>query len=62
MHILLAVLGIMGAAAFWWYRIKYMSEAAGEVADTVGRVRGKMRRDKLRKKAAVAPVAASWAR
>ena len=36
MHILLAILGIMGAAAFWWYRFKYMSEAAGEGADARG--------------------------
>lgn len=57
MHILVAVLGIFAAAAFWWYRLKYMSDAANEVADAVGRVRGNMRRDTLRRKAAIAPVA-----
>lgn len=57
MHILVAVIGIFAAAAFWWYRLKYMSDAANEVADAVGKVRGNMRRNKLRKKAAIAPVA-----
>ncbi len=58
MHILLAVIGIFAAAAFWWYRLKYMSEAANEVADAVGRVRGNLRRNTLRRKAAIAPVTA----
>ncbi len=58
MHIILAVFGVLGVAAFWWYRLKYMSEAASEVADAVGRVRGSLRRSKLRKKAALSPVTA----
>jgi uncharacterized tellurite resistance protein B-like protein len=58
MHILIAAIGLMGAAAFWWYRVKYMSEAASEVADAVGRVRGSVRRKKLRKQAALSPLTA----
>jgi uncharacterized tellurite resistance protein B-like protein len=58
MHILIAVFGIMAAGAFWWYRLKMMNDAAGEVASQVGRVQGHFRRQKLRKKAAVSPVAA----
>lgn len=58
MHILLAIFGVMAAGAFWWYRLKYMSDAANEVASQVGKVQGHFRRQKLRKKAAVAPVAA----
>lgn len=58
MHIILAVFGVLGAAAFWWYRLKIMSEAASEAADAIGKVRGSLRRSKLRKKAALAPVAA----
>jgi hypothetical protein len=58
MPFLIAVVGILGAAAVWWYRVKYMSQAAGELADAVGRVQGTLRRGKLRKKAALAPVAA----
>jgi NADH dehydrogenase/NADH:ubiquinone oxidoreductase subunit G len=58
MHILLAILGVMGVAAFWWYRLKFMGQAANEVADAVGRVQGNIRRSKLRKKAALAPITA----
>ncbi|MEO9336274.1 hypothetical protein ABFT80_02390 [Mesorhizobium sp. SB112] len=58
MHILIAVVGLMGAAAFWWYRVKYMSEAANEVVDAVGRVRGSIKRKKLRKQAALSPLTA----
>lgn len=58
MPFILAVLGAMAFAAVWWYRLKYMSEAANEVADAVGRVQGRFRRNKLRKKAAMAPITA----
>jgi hypothetical protein len=58
MHIFLAVLAILGGAAIWWYRVKYMSQAAGEIVDAVGRMQGSLRRDKLRKKAALSPIAA----
>jgi len=58
MHIVIAILGAMGIAVFWWYRLKFMSEAASEAADAVGRVQGHFRRNKLRKKAAIAPITA----
>ncbi len=58
MHIVLAVVGLIGAAAFWWYRLKYMSDAANEAVDAVGRVQGHFRRGKLRKKSALAPISA----
>lgn len=58
MPFLVALLGALGVAVFWWYRLKYMGEAANDAADAVGRVQGYFRRNKLRKKAAVAPVAA----
>lgn len=58
MHILVIVLGLLGGAAFWWYRVRYMSEAAGEVVDAVGRVRGSFRRKKLRQQAGLSPLAA----
>ncbi len=48
----------MGAAAFWWYRLKYLGDAANEAVDAVGRVRGHFRRKKLRAKAAESPVVA----
>jgi hypothetical protein len=56
MHILLGLFGLIAFAAIWWYRIKFMSEAAGEAADAIGRVQSKIRRDKMRKKSAVAPI------
>lgn len=58
MHILLAILGILGVGAFWWYRLKFMGEAASEVADAVGSMQGNIRRSKLRKKAALSPITA----
>ena len=58
MHILLAALGLMGVAAFWWYRLKMMNDAAGEVADVLGRIQGQFRRKRLRRQAAVAPLTA----
>ena len=58
MHIVIAVLGVLVAAAFWWYRVKHMGQAAGEIVDAVGRVQGTIRRGTLRKKAAMAPVTA----
>ncbi|TIS30185.1 MAG: hypothetical protein E5W95_36180, partial [Mesorhizobium sp.] len=48
----------LGAAAFWWYRMKAMNDAAREVADVVGRVQGKIRRKRLRKQAALSPLTA----
>src|SRR4029079_3745560 len=58
MPILIAVLGVLGAAAFWWYRVKHMGQAAGEIVDAVGRAQGTLRRGALRKKAALAPITA----
>lgn len=58
MHIVVAIIGILGAAAFWWYRMQGIGQAASEVADVAGRVRGQFRRNAMRKKAAVAPVTA----
>ncbi|WP_352817778.1 hypothetical protein [Mesorhizobium sp. M0898] len=53
-----AAIGLLGAAAFWWYRLKTMNDAAREVADVVGRVQGNVRRKKLRKQAALSPLTA----
>jgi uncharacterized tellurite resistance protein B-like protein len=56
--LILALMGIVGGAVFWWYRMKATNDAANEVFDAVGRVRGNMRRGKIRKKAAMAPISA----
>lgn len=58
MHILLGLFSLIAVAVVWWYRIKYMSEAAGEAADAIGRVQSKIRREKMRKKSALSPITA----
>lgn len=58
LDLIIALVGIIGAAAFWWYRVKFASDAANEAIDAVGRVRGNIRRGKIRKKAAMAPISA----
>lgn len=35
MHVLIALLGILGAAAFWWYRMKTIHDAGREASDFV---------------------------
>jgi hypothetical protein len=58
MHIILGLLALLGGGAFWWYRIKMMSDAAGEVNDAVGRVIGTYKRKKFLKKVGESPLAA----
>ncbi len=58
MHVLLAVLGVLGAGACWWCRIKYMSRAAAEIVDAAERTRGYVRRRQFRKKAEASTIAA----
>lgn len=57
MHIILAVLGILAGAAFWWWRIKAVGEAAHEVTDAAGRVWGKYKRRKFLNKVEDSPLA-----
>lgn len=58
MHIVLAILGILGGGLFWWYRMKVLGEAASEVIDSAGRVRGYFRRRKIRHQAEHSPLTA----
>ena len=58
MHILLAVFGILGVAAFWWYRLKMMNDAANDAADVIGRVRGNIRRKRIRHQNEMSPLTA----
>jgi hypothetical protein len=51
MHILLTLLGMIGAAAFWYYRLRDVGNVAGEVVDVAQRARGAYRRNLFRKKA-----------
>jgi hypothetical protein len=56
MHILAILLGVVGVAAVWYWRLKMMKGAADEVADAAGRPIGKYKRYKFRKKAESAPI------
>jgi hypothetical protein len=58
MHILLGFVAIVGGLAFWWWRIKMVSEAANEIGDVAGRAWGKYKRHKFRKKVEDSPLEA----
>jgi hypothetical protein len=58
MPVLLAILGALGAAAFWYYRIRDLGNAAGQVVDAAQRARGAYRRKQFRKKAESSPIEA----
>jgi hypothetical protein len=58
MHIVLAVLALLGGGLFWWYRLKILGEAASDVIDSAGRARGYFRRRKIRPQAEHSPLTA----
>lgn len=58
MPILLTIFGLLVAGAVWYYRLKMLGDAASEINNQVGKVQGHFRRQKLRKKSAMAPVTA----
>ena len=58
MHVLLAVLGLLGAGACWWCRARYLAQAAAEVIDAAERARGFVRRRQFRKKAEASTISA----
>jgi hypothetical protein len=58
MHIILGFLAILGGAAFWWWRLKMLSQATSEISDVAGRAVGKYKRYKFRKKVEDSPLEA----
>ena len=58
MHILALVLGLLAAAAFWYFRLRTIHKAGSEVIDHLGRARGQMRRNAIRRQVEESPVAA----
>ena len=58
MHIALAVFVLVGGGLFWWHRSKIFNEAAGDVIDGAGRMRGHFRRRKIRLRAEHSPLGA----
>ncbi len=51
MHFVLGFLGLLAAGAFWWYRMRDVGRAAGEVIDTAQTIKGAYNRRKFRNKA-----------
>ncbi len=51
-----AILAILGGAAFWWWRLKMIGDAANDVTDVAGRAWGKYKRNKFRKKVEDSPL------
>ncbi len=58
MHIIIGVLGVLGALVFWYYRLKYLGQAANEMVDTAGKMRGAYNRRKFRNKVEGSPLTA----
>jgi hypothetical protein len=58
MHIIIGFVAIVGGLAFWWWRIKMVSEAANEIGDVAGRAWGKYKRHKFRRKVEDSPLEA----
>lgn len=58
MPYILALVSILVAGAFWWFRMREVGRAAGEIADTVGKVQGTFRRKRFLNKADLSPIAA----
>lgn len=56
MHILLSVLGVIGAFGYYWFVLRNAGNAVGEIADAAGRARGAYRRNQFRKKADAATI------
>ena len=57
MHILVSILGLLGAGLFWWYRLRAAGAAVRDVADMAGRARGAVKRRRFRNLAAGSPFA-----
>jgi hypothetical protein len=58
MHIVLAVFALLGFGLFWWYRLKMLNEAADDIIDGTGRLRGYFRRRRIRLQAEHSPLTA----
>lgn len=58
MHIVMAILSIVGAGVFWWYRLNAAGEAVRNLGDMAGRAHGAVKRRRFRTRAAESPFAA----
>jgi hypothetical protein len=57
MQILLAIIGLAAGAAFWWWRLKMLGEAANDASNMAGRAWGKYKRKKFLGKVNDSPIA-----
>ena len=51
MHVLLTILGIVGAFSYYWFVVRSAGETVGEIADAAGRAHGAYKRRQFRKRA-----------
>ena len=58
MHIVMAVLSLVGAGAFWLYRLNAAGEAVRNLTDMAGRAHGAVKRRRFRTRAEESPFAA----
>jgi hypothetical protein len=58
MPVTFIVIVLIVAGVLWWYRRKMIKEAANDVADVLGRVRGSVRRERLKGKNEMSALAA----
>jgi hypothetical protein len=47
MHIVFAILAILGGASFWWWRMRDIGQAANDAGDVAGRLWGNYKRKKF---------------
>jgi hypothetical protein len=57
MPVLMMIIGVLAGAAFWWWRIKAIGEAANEASNIAGRAWGKYKRKKFLNKVNDSPLA-----
>lgn len=57
MHIILGLFALIAGGAFWWWRLKMMSEAANDINNAVGKAMGTYKRKKFLKKVGESPLA-----
>lgn len=58
MHIFIAIVIVLMSVALWWNRLKVIRAVAGEAGEASAQLEGRLRRNRLRKKSALAPVEA----
>ena len=58
MPVILTLLALLGAAAFWYYRMQTIGRAGSEALDHMGRARGALRRKRMRDAAERSPITA----